>query len=223
MPTVQIQKRDGGKPDTLRAAGRIPGVLYGPKEASQAVSVDQKVFEKLWKEAGESTVITLEGVGEPKDALIHEVDFDPVTDVARHVDFYVIEKGKKVETEVPLVFVGEAPAVKSLGGTLMKIMLEVKVEAFPKDLPHEILVDVSTLETFESRIAIKDIPVPAGVTILEDLEETIVSVSQPKEEEEAPVAEIDMESIEVEKKGKKEEEGEATDEGAEKTEKPEKT
>lgn len=220
MPTVQIQTRDGGNPDTLRAKGRIPGVLYGPKEASQAISVDQKVFEKLWKEAGESTIVTLEGVGEPKDALIHEVDFNPVTDVARHVDFYIIEKGKKVETEVPLVFVGEAPAVKNLGGTLMKVMLEVKVEAFPKDLPHEILIDVSTLETFESRIAIKDIPVPAGVIIHEELDETVASVSQPKEEEEAPVAEIDMESIEVEKKGKKEEEGEATGEEPEKTDKP---
>jgi large subunit ribosomal protein L25 len=217
MPTVQIEKRDGGNPDTLRKKGRIPGVIYGPKEASQAISVDQKVFEKLWKEAGESTIVTLEGVGESKDALIHEVDFNPVTDVARHVDFYVIEKGKKVETQVPLVFVGEAPAVKNLGGTLMKVMHEVKVEAFPKDLPHEILIDVSTLETFESRIAIKDIPVPAGVTILEELDETVISVSQPKEEEETPVAEIDMESIEVEKKGKKEEEGEATEDTAEKS------
>jgi large subunit ribosomal protein L25 len=211
MQTLAIKKREPGKLDALRASGSIPAVMYGRKEPSTPIAVDAKVFEKLFRQAGESTVITLEGVGEPKEALIHDVTVDPVTEALRHVDFYVIEKGKKLKLEVPLIFTGESPAVKNLGGTLLKVMHEVEVEAMPADLPRELTVDVSSLETFDGRISIKDIPVPAGVTILDDADETVVSVSQPKEEEEeVPAEAIDMDAIEVEKKGKKEEEeGEA--------------
>lgn len=213
MLTIAVEKRDAGSADALRKAGKIPAVFYGPKEESTPVAVDRKVFEKAFRTAGESSIVTLEGVGEPKDALIHEVTRNPVTEAFEHVDFYVIEKGKKLRVGVPLLFTGEAPAVKSLGGTLMKVMHEVEVEAMPKDLPHELTVDVSSLETFDSIITIKDIPVPAGVTILNEGDETVAAISQPKEEIEEPVATIDMDAIEVEKKGKTEEaEGETTPE-----------
>jgi large subunit ribosomal protein L25 len=150
--------------------------------------------------------------------MIHEVAYHPVTGKPLHVDFYVIEKGKKVTTNVPLEFVGEAPAVKSLGGTLMKIMHEIEIEAMPKDLPHEIVADISVLETFDSHITLADLKLPPGVTALGNPEDTIASIAEPKEEEEEPVEAIDMESIEVEKKGKQEEE----EEGAEATESAEK-
>src|SRR5690606_26337192 len=109
------------------------GVFYGPKEEAVAVSFDRARFEKVLREAGESTVVTLTGVGEDKDTLIHDVQLHPVTDQPLHVDFYVLEKGKKVQTHVPLEFTGEAPAVKSLGGTLMKVLHELEIEAMPKD------------------------------------------------------------------------------------------
>ena len=212
MLTLTIAKRDTTeKIDAIRSSGKIPAVFYGRKEESTSISISRKEFEKLWRAAGESTVISLEGVGEAKQALIHEVALDPVSDTPLHVDFYVVEKGAKVQTAVPLVFIGEAPAVKSLGGTLVKVMHEVEVEALPKDLPHELTVDISTLETFDSNIAIKDIAVPEGVVLMADPDETVVAVSEPKEEEEEPVAQIDMEAIEVEKKGKKEEEEEGVD------------
>ena len=222
MTTLEIQERDAKKSlDALRGEGKIPAVLYGPKEPTASIAVDAKTFDKVYKEAGESTVVTLQGLGDEKDAMIHEVAYHPVTGKPIHIDFYVIEKGKKVQTHVPLEFVGEedAPAVKSLGGTLVKVMHEIEIEAMPKDLPHEITVDVSGLATFESRITLADLALPAGVMALGNMEDTIASVAEPKEEEEAPVEAIDMESIGMsEERGKKEEEGaegEAKEEGGE--------
>ncbi len=214
MTNLTIEQRDAkASLDALRKAGKIPAVFYGPKEEATPIAVDAKEFGKVLKEAGESTVVTLEGVGESKDVMIHDIDHNPVSGAVVHVDFYVIEKGKKVRTHVPLEFIGEAPAVKSLGGTLMKVLHEVEIEAMPKNLPHGIDVDISVLATFADHIAIKDLRVPEGVEILNAPDDTIASVAQPKEEVEEPVAAIDMESIEVEKKGKQEEGGaEATPE-----------
>lgn len=212
MVTITVEKRDAGSADALRKAGKIPAVFYGPKEESTPVSVDGKEFLRVFKSAGESSIITLEGVGEAKDALVHDVSRDPVSGAIQHIDFYVIEKGKKITVDVPLLFTGEAPAVKNLGGTLIKVMHEVEVEAMPKDLPHEITVDVSSLETFDSQITIHDIRVPAGVTILDDGDEVVAAISKPKEEIEEPIAQIDMDAIEVEKKGKSEEQEEGSGE-----------
>ncbi len=213
MQTLTIEKRDTHtNSDAIREGGKVLGVLYGPKEDSTSIMFNRKEFDKVWKEAGETTIVVLKGLDEDKEVLIHQVDFHPVTDIAQHVDFYVIEKGKKVQTHIPLSFIGESPAVKNLGGTLMKTMFEIEVEALPKDLPHDIEIDISKLETFQSHITIKDIVVSSAVTILGNPDDTVVAVAEPKEEEvEVPVESIDMEAIEVEKKGKKEEE--ATPEG----------
>lgn len=199
-----------------RAEGMLPAVFYGPKEESVSIFVKTSDFLKTWKEAGESTVISLEGVGDGKEAIIHEVSVHPVTDTPVHVDFYIIEKGKKVEVEVPLEFVGESLAVKSLGGTLVKVLHEVSIEALPKDLPQEIEVDISALSDFEKHIVAGDLKIPDGVTLLTGVEETVALVQEPREEEEeeeVPV-EFDESMVEVEKKGKEEGEEEGA-EGAE--------
>ncbi len=217
MVTLHIEKRNmTQKPALVRQNGKIPAVMYGRKETSTPITVDKREFEKIWRDAGESTVITLEGVEEPKEVLIHEITLNPLTENPDHIDFYVVEKGVKVTAPVQFEFIGEAPAIKNLGGTLVKVMHEIEVEALPKDLPHALTVDISTLETFESRIAIKDIVLPSGVEIHADPEEAIALIAQPQEEvEEAPLEEIDLSAIEVEKKGKKEEEGDAgAEEGA---------
>lgn len=181
-------------------------VLYGHKEVSTPISVSLMDFKKVWKEAGESSVISLSGVGEEKEALIHDVDFEPITGEPRHADFYIIEKGRKVQVKVPLNFIGIAPAVKEMGGILVKVIHEVEVEAIPKDLPHEIEVNISKLENFESKIEVKDITVPTGVKILAKPDEVVALVSEAKEEEleVAPEA-VDLSAIEVEKRGKEEE------------------
>src|SRR3989344_4628416 len=203
MLKLAIEARKTGREELK--GDKIPAVFYGRKEESTSIAVALKDFKKVLKEAGESTVIALTGVGEEKEALIHDVDFEPVTGQPRHADFYIIEKGKKVQVTVPLNFVGIAPAVKELGGVLMKILYEVEVEALPKDLPHEINVDISSLADFESKIEIKNITLPEGVMILGDADEVVALVSEVKEEviEEAPAA-LDLSTIEVEKRGKEE-------------------
>lgn len=208
MLTLHIEKRTKtDKVEALRKAGKIPAVFYGPKEASTPVVVSAQEFIKVFKKAGESSVIELEGVGEAHQAVIKDVSEDAVSGQILHADFYVIEKGKKLELSIPLVFAGTAPAVKELGGILVKVVHQLKVKALPKDLPQSLTVDISTLATFESSVHAKDIVLPSGVELVEKADEVIAAVAKPVEEvEEAPTA-IDLESIEVEKKGKKEEEG----------------
>lgn len=184
----------------------MPAVVYGPKEGTVAIKLDAKEFEKIFKEAGESSVMVLSGAGEDKEVLVQDVAYDVLKGNIEHVDFYAIEKGKEVTVNVPLEFTGEAPAIK-LGGSLTKALHEIEVTCKPADLPHEIVVDVSSLATFEDHIRVKDLNIPAGVKISNDPEEMVAVVIEAKEEVEEPVA-IDMDAIEVEQKGKEEEGGE---------------
>lgn len=211
MITLTVTKRNTpSNLEKIRAEGFIPAVFYGRKEASTAISVKDTDFAKVWKQAGESSVITLDCDGEMHDALIHDVSKDAVIGNVLHVDFYVIEKGKKVEVNIPLNFVGVAPAQKDLGGSLVKVMHDLPIEAEAKNLPHEIDVDISSLVDFEARIFAKDIKLPAGVTLTIDAEEIVALVNAAREEEVEEAAPADISSIELsEKKGKKEEEGEA--------------
>lgn len=211
MFKLKVEKRNlAEKVDSLRQAGQLPAVFYGPKDPSTPIKMSLVDFKRAWKTAGESTVISLEGDGIDADVLIHQVDLDPVTDIAIHADFYAIEKGKKISVDVPLEFVGVAPAVKDLGAVLVKVAHEIEIEALPKDLPHALEVDISSLISFDSVITAGEIKLPAGVTLKVKPEEVIASVYEPKEEviETAPV---DLSTIEVEKKGKAEVEGEGAE------------
>lgn len=196
------------KPALIRKAGKIPAVFYGKKEASTSIAVPKIDFLKIWKEAGESTVVILETPEGKKESLIQDVDIDPVSGAPRHADFYVFEKGHKVKVALPVEFIGAAPAVKDLGGILVKVLHELKVEAMPKDLPHNIIVDISTLANFGEQILAKDISVPSGVLLLINQEDVIALVSAPREEKEEEPEPIDLSTIEVEKKGKEETEDE---------------
>ncbi len=206
MLKLEIKKREGTAAKS-RSTGMIPGVFYGPKAPSTSIEVNGSEFKKAFRKAGESTIVTLTGVDEEHDALIHDVTRDPISGDVTHVDFYVIEKGKKVQVHTQLEFVGEAPAVKTLGGILTKVMHEVEIEALPKDLPHSIEVDISSLVDFDSQIKVSDIKLPAGVSILSDADEVVALASKPKEETDEVAAPIDIANIELSvEKGKKEEE-----------------
>jgi len=194
----------------LLLEGVVPAVVYGPKQDAVSIGLSAREFEKVLKEAGESTVIELSGLGEPLQVLIHEVDRDPVTNVPRHADFYAIEKGAKVEVAVPLTYVGESEAVKA-GANLVKVMHELEIEAAPADLPHDIEVDISILAKVGDQIHVSDLKLPKGVVAKVDAEEVVALIQEVEAEvEEAPTG-VDMTAIEVEKKGKDEEaaEGEA--------------
>ncbi len=165
MVTLKASPRKifGKQLKTSRDEGLLPVVVYGRKEKSQAFFVNTKEFKKVLALAGESTVVSFESPTGNLDVLIYGVDYHPVKNEPIHADLYAVEKGKKVEVNVPLSFVGEAPAIKELGGTLVKVLHEIKIEALPKDLPHEIEVDISGLATFEDHITISDLKLPAGV------------------------------------------------------------
>jgi large subunit ribosomal protein L25 len=210
MLSLTVEKRDlkvGA--EKVRKASQMPAVYYGPKQASTPVSVPLSEFKKVWKKAGESSVIILKDGTEEHEALIHEIDVHPVSGEPRHADFYVIEKGKKISVAVPLVFSGVSPAVKDKGAILIKVMREIEIEAAPKDLPHDLTVDISSLVEFNDTIHAKDLKLPSGVELKVNPDEVVASVAEAKEEVVEAAAPIDMSAIEVEAKGKEAKEGEA--------------
>ncbi len=209
MLVLEAEKRDTNKNVVkMRQDGIIPAVFYGKKQKSIPITVPISEFTKAWKIAGESSVVTLKMGADSFDCLIYAVDLDPIKNIPRHADFYVFEKGQKLKVKVPIEFVGVSPAIKDLGGVLVKVLHELEIEASPKDLPHRIEVDISALVDFKSQILAKNVKLPAGVGLAIGAEEVVASVYEPKEEkiEEVAVA-PDLSTIEVEKKGKKEEEG----------------
>lgn len=208
MLTLNAETRDAKQSlDTLRSQGFVPAVFYGRQEAPVAISVRADEFTKIWHQVGGSAIVTLKGAFGEKEVLIHDVQVHPVTTVPLHADFYVIEKGKKVSVTVPLEFVGVAPAEK-LGGIVVKVMHEIDIEVEAREMPQSVPVDLTKLETLESEILFKDLPLPASVESEIDPEEVVVSVTLPVEEkEEAPVSVAD---VQIEEKGKKDEaEGDA--------------
>lgn len=197
--------------EALRTSGKIPAVVYGPKQEPVSITLDRRDFEKVFKAAGESTVVTIALDGTQIPALIHDVDHDPVTNVVRHADFYAIVKGQKVKVQIPLEFVGDAPAAKA-GANIVKTMYEIEVEADPMNLPHNLEVDLTVLTEVGAQVLASDIKLPAGVTLETDGEEVVALATQANEEVlDEPVAAVDMTQIgtSVERGKKEEEEGEA--------------
>lgn len=210
MLTLNATKRDvfGKKVEAQRDCGLTPIVVYGPGEPTGHYFVKLNEFLKVWKKAGETSVIKLETDNGEKTVLIQDVAVHGITSVPLHVDFYAVRKGMLVKVKVPVSFVGEAPAVKSLGGILVKVLHTIEVEAAPENLPQEIVVDVTKLVNLNDRIAVKDVPMNEGVRAVTSGDELVALVSAVKEVEEAPAEPVDLTKIEVEKKGKKPEEGE---------------
>lgn len=206
MPSLNVTPRtEVGKTTVpLAKEGRMPAIVYGHKQESLPVSLSIAEFAKILRDSGESVVLDLEGLDKPMQVLIHDVDRDPISNLPRHADFYAIEKGAKVEVSVPLSFVGESFAVKT-GANLVKVMHELNVEASPKDLPQEIEIDISLLAAIGDQINVKDVVLPKGVVAQDDPEEVIAIAQAVETEEETDTAAPDMSAIEVEKKGKQEE------------------
>lgn len=187
---------------------KIKIVVYGPKFPSTSIVVDAKEFTKLFQDAGESSIITLKGLDKDQDVLIHDIQQDFLKGVIVHADLYVVEKGKKIQINVPLVFTGVSLAVKSLGANLVKVLHEIEIEAEAKDLPHELTVDLEKLAEIDDRILVSDVVLPSGVKLLSN-EDDVVAIAAKHVEEEEEVAPIDMDAIEVsDQKGKKEEDEE---------------
>ncbi len=203
MVTLEVTKRS--KTDNvahMRNNGMVPGVVYGAHIENTTVSFEKKAFDKVFKEAGESSPINLTLDGKNIQVLIHEVQVDPVKSFTHHVDFLAVDANVKSHIHVHLNFTGVSPAVKGGLGNLVKVMHEVEIKALPKDIPHEIEVDISSLDTIDSQIVASQLPLPVGVELLSKKDEIVASIATIKEETDA--SPIDLSSIEVAKKGKKE-------------------
>ncbi len=173
---------------TIRKSELIPGVVYGPKQANLSVTVERAAFEKLFKSAGESTIIVLKGLEKPVEVLIHDVDFSPTKGGIQHVDFYAVEQGKEMTTHVALEFVGES-TVEKIGGMVSKVMHEVQVTCMPSALPAHITFDISVLTELDQKIHVSELVVPKGVVIDNNPEEVVVMVAHSRVEvvEDIPV------------------------------------
>lgn len=209
MFIIKVKKRETSvNLDALRKSGEIPAVFYGAGKNSTSISILVSEFKKIWREAGESSTVKIEMPEEKNlNVLIHEVQVDPITDEPIHVDFLVIDMKKKIKVEVPLVFEGVSNAVKSGIGNLVKVLHEVEIEALPDDLPHNLVVDISKLANLEDQIFVSDIKIPTGVTVINNPSDVVASIVKQVEEKEEVAEPVDLSAIEVEKKGKKEEEG----------------
>lgn len=185
--TLKSKKREevGKKLEKFRLAGLIPAVMYGHGTAPQALWINAMEFGKVFAKAGESTVLELEiGEQEKANVLVHDIQVDPRSGKFSHLDFFKVRMDEKLETEIALEFVGESPAVKSLGGILVKNMDEVPVSCLPADLPAKIEVDLSLIKTFDDHFKVKDLQVSAKVKIMADEEAVIALVTPPRSEEE---------------------------------------
>lgn len=189
---IRTARKKGGA-RKLRQMGKIPGIVYGAGEENVLVQVDRKVMEKLARELhGEVVVLDLNIGGKVRKGFIKDVQFHPVTGDILHVDFQIVHAGEEVEVTVPVVIVGEAPGVKA-GGVLEHLLHEVDIRAPADRIPPHIEVDVSRMEIGDV-LHVRDIPVPEGVTLLEDPDEPVVVIHAPRAaaeevpEEESPAA-----------------------------------
>lgn len=222
--SAKLRRETGVKNKQLRKQGFVPAVLYGHKVKNLLLSVGYYDFKRIYKEAGESSLVKLKiknGQDKKRErvVLIQDVAKDPISNNVIHVDFNQIKMDEKIKIEVPLAFIGESSAVETEGGVLIKNYQNIEIEVLPQNLPHQIEVDISVLKTFEDNIYIKDLKPPEGVEIKENLDDVVASVAPPRtkaeleELEEAPIEAV--EEVEVEEKGKiKEAEEEPAEEPA---------
>jgi large subunit ribosomal protein L25 len=181
----------GKQTKRLRRAGNVPGVVYGKGTPSIPVQVDAKHFETLYHAAGRTTIFQLEipGTG-TRSAIIKSVQRHPLSGRAIHVDFFLPDLTTELQIDVPLVFVGEAPAIEATGGSLFTSLSHIKVTALPADLPHEITVDVTSLVDLEAAIHVRDLGVESDtVHVLNEPDEMVARVMPPRVIEEPVVEE----------------------------------
>jgi len=206
----------GKKVRFLRRQGLIPANIYGRGINSLSLQVDAKNLKQILAHAGGTDLISLK-IGDSKKAvkvLLRDVQRNPLNDDLFHVEFYQVKMDEKIRVDVPLEFVGEAPALKHKNVALLRILDSLHIEALPDDLPHSIEVDISVLEENDQSIHVKDLKLPSGVTLHTDLEEMVIKVAEAKKvvEEEAPAAEEALAEAEAAGEEKESEAEEAKEE-----------
>ena len=196
---TKTRKVTGKKVDQLRTAGKLPAILYGHGINAVNLEVDYSQFEKIYKAAGDSTLIDLTvDTHPPVKVLVQDHQLDPITNRYTHIDFHQVRMDEKLHTDIALRFVGEAPAIKSYNGILVTNLDALEVTCLPGDLVHEIEVDLSSLAELDSVIHVSDLKIPAGITVLNDAGYVVALIQPQRAEEEAPVsAEVPAEGAEA--------------------------
>ena len=221
---VSQRTEENGQVNELRSKDFIPAILYGSVTDSQKIKIKKRDFEAAFNEAGESQLVDL-FVDEkgPVKVLIKDIQRDPVKDNIIHADFYQVDMNKKIEIEIPINFIGEAPAVKELGGTLVKNVDAIQAKCLPGDLIENLDLDLSSLKSYEDYIRVKDLSIPDNIEVFAEGENIIAHVIEPEVEEEPVVEEEAAEGEEGEEgeavegeEGKKEEGDKTGDESVEK-------
>lgn len=181
-----LPRESSQKAKTLRSSGGIPAVYYGRGLPTLSLQLNYQKFRKVFEKAGENTIIELIIDGKKMPVLVHDVQYDPITDAVTHVDLIHVDMEKEVATSVKITIVGTSPAVKNMGGILDVQKHEIKIKCLPKDLIHGIEVDVSSIEDFHTSIHVKDLKVPSTIKVLDNPEDTVVTATPIKVEEEKP-------------------------------------
>lgn len=190
METLQATSRTvvGKQSRRLRREGFLPAVLYGQQLPTLSITVPAEAFHALWRRSGESTLLTLEveeaNKKQSETVVIHDVARDPLRGAPIHVDFYRVNMAEPLRMYVPLEFVGESPAVKEREGVLVKQVHELEIEALPEHLPKSIVVDVSSLRTFDDLIILSQVKLPAEVKTYGEADMVIAAVQPPRSAEE---------------------------------------
>lgn len=217
MLHLKVKKRDTEKIKAkhLLQEGVIPGVMYGPRIKPLSLSVDRKKFFDVYKEAGETTLIALDMKVKTEESesqkekeedakntevteqeednvvLIRDVQIHPVSGDFVHIDFYQLPMDTEIEISIDIEGINEAPAVKEQGGILVRNLHELAIKALPKDLIHDVEVDLSVLENIEDSILVQDLKLPSTVTVLAEPEEVVFKIEEPREEEEPEEEELE--------------------------------
>ncbi|MGA2090043.1 MAG: 50S ribosomal protein L25 [Endomicrobiales bacterium] len=166
----------------LRKGGKVPAVYYGHHEKPMSLAIEAKLFDEIVKKDGANALINLKMKDESKTAIVKQIQRDCISQKAIHVDFQAVSLKEMIVVNVPLHIEGVAPGVKNSGGILEHILREISVRCLPTDIPHNIIVDISSLELNHS-ITVKDLARIDGVEFLSDENSIIVNVVVPAAEE----------------------------------------
>ncbi len=193
---LKAEKREEmGRAMRKLVGDRIPAVIYGTGMESSVIWVDRTDFMRAFEDAGKNSVVELKmGKDKALNVLVHDFQIEMVSDEIKHIDFLQVDMNQTTEAEIPLVFIGEAPAVKEKGGTLVKSFDHLVVEALPDDLPNEIEVDLSKLVNFDDNIVISDIKLGDKIRVLLDDKNTIASVTPPRTDAEMEALDEDVDA-----------------------------
>jgi large subunit ribosomal protein L25 len=192
--TVQPRTVTGKDSKKLRRQGLLPGVIYGYSIDPQAIQIDGRTFQRVYHRAGNVHLVDVRvgETGAATRAFISEVKRDPITHALTHVDFMAVNLREETTTNVPIVLTGEAPAVRDGSGLLLQNLETLAIKVLPTDVPETLAADVTQMTEVGAMIHVRDLPIPAGVTVLTDPDEVVARISavtvEPVEEAEATEA-----------------------------------